>query len=172
MKIPKPILALGKLTFAAGQADTTIQLEVGTSPLNNWITNGEAFEPIPFTSNFSSAPVLLSHLQSDGDYRVTYDVSNYSYTGSVSERGYNFITRPRHQNVTATGFEAVIESELDKRGTSTVESITETGGETLGWIAISQPTQGVWGDIPFEALTTGVNVTHSEYTQGIYGAVY
>lgn len=156
---------IGEINFTAGQADTTVQIEVGISPLNNWVTNGEAFEPIPFTSNFSSAPVLLSHLQSDGDYRVTYDVSNYSYTGSVSEQGYNFITRPRHQNVTATGFEAVIESELDKRGTSTVESITETGSETLGWIAISEPTQGIWGDIPFEALTTGFNVTHSEYTQ-------
>lgn len=157
---------IGKVGFLDGEVSSTVQIEVGKTSIKNWSTNGEAFEPVPFTTSFLSAPIIFGQIQSASDYKVEYAIDTYSYTGAISRSGQDFIMRHRLQNVNASGFEAILESQLDKRGTSVVTDIISTGaGETLGWFAVSGPAQGVWRDKQFEVLSTGVQVTHKEYRQ-------
>lgn len=159
---------IGEINFLDGQADSSVQFQIGTSAIQNWSTNGEAFEPVSFLSPFSTTPIVFSHIQSASDYKVEYEVSTYSFTGALVARGDDFIMRPRMKNVSTSGFDAILESELDQRGTSVVTSINNTGEpETVGWMAISSSVEGVWYNMPFEVTNTGVNVTENEYAQSL-----
>ncbi|WP_394493421.1 LamG-like jellyroll fold domain-containing protein [Shewanella sp. ENK2] len=155
---------IGTISFLDGVSDKTVRLEVGTTEIKNWVTNGEAFEPISFSSNFTQTPIVFGQIQSNSDYTVEYEVSTYSYSGITSKNNNSLLMRHRIDNVSALGFEAVLESELDKKGTSVIQSFLDTGeGETLGWIAFAEPISGVINDKPIEVASTGEAVTHEPY---------
>ncbi len=158
---------IGQVNFVDGQFNKTVRLEVGKSPLNNWVTNGEAFESISFTSTFSQAPIVFGQIQSNSDYDVEYEVSTYSYSGIETQNHNRLLMRHRLDNVTALGFDAILESQLDKKGTSVIKSITDTGaGETLGWIAFAEPISAYWNDKPVDVSSTGTAVTHETHGHG------
>lgn len=165
---------IGTVSFLDGASDKTVLLEVGTTKLNNWATNGEAFEAVSFSSIFSNKvlnspsfnlePIVFGQIQSNSDYEVEYEVNTYSYSGVESKNHKQLLMRHRLDNVTAFGFDAVLESQLDKKGTSVIQSFTNTGeGETLGWIAFAEPVSAVWNDKPFEVSSTGATVTHNTH---------
>ncbi|AWB66037.1 hypothetical protein C2869_06105 [Saccharobesus litoralis] len=155
---------IGKINFVDGVSDKTVRLEVGTTDIKNWATNGEAFEPIPFTSNFTQAPIVFGQIQSNSDYEVEYEVSTYSYNGVEDKNHSDLLMRHRLDNVTALGFDAILESQLDKKGTSVIQSFTNTGaGEKLGWIAFAEPISGFWNDKPIDVSSTGTVVTHNTH---------
>ncbi|KZN29504.1 hypothetical protein N480_07210 [Pseudoalteromonas luteoviolacea S2607] len=152
---------IGQVSFVNGESDKTVRLEVGKTDIKNWVTNGEAFEPISFASSFTQAPIVFGQIQSNSDYAVEYEVSTYSYSGITSKNNSRLLMRHRLDNVSAQGFEAVLESELDKKGTSVIQSFINTGeGETLGWIAFAEPISALWNNKPFEVSSTGTAVTH------------
>lgn len=158
---------IGTISFLDGVSDKTVRLEVGTTEIKNWVTNGESFEPTSFRSSFSQTPIVFGQIQSNSDYAVDYEVSTYSYSGVTSKNHSNLLMRHRINNVSATGFDAVLESELDKKGTSVIQSFLNTGeGETLGWIAFAEPISGLWNDKPIEVSSTGTSVTHQPYGHG------
>lgn len=160
----KPNTTIGTVNFKDGVFDKTVRLEVGSTAINNWVTNSEPFEPVSFASNFSQAPIVFGQIQSNSDYQVEYEVSTYSYTGVTSKNNNRLLMRHRINNVSPLGFEAVLESELDKKGTSVIQSFIDTGeGETLGWIAFEEPISAVWNDKPFEVSSTGTVVTHNTH---------
>ena len=147
---------IGTISFLDGVSDKTVRLEVGTTEIKNWVTNGEPFESTSFRSSFSQAPIVFGQIQSNSDYAVDYEVSTYSYSGVTSKNHSNLLMRHRINNVSATGFDAVLESELDKKGTSVIQSFLSTGeGETLGWVAFAEPISGLWNDKPIEVSITG-----------------
>jgi len=155
---------IGRVSFLDGVSDKTVRLEVGTTDIKNWITNGEAFEPISFTSTFTQTPIVFGQIQSNSDYQVEYEVSTYSYSGVTSKNNNRLLMRHRLDNVTTLGFEAVLESELDKKGTSVIQSFLDTGeGETLGWIAFAEPISAFWNDKPIDVSSTGTLVTHNTH---------
>ena len=163
--------SVGQISFTDGQYDKTVKVEIGKSDLTHWVTNGEGFEPISFSSEFEHAPIMFGQIQTGSQYQIAYSVSTSSHQGGVSALGQEFIMRHRLNNVTSTGFDAVLESELDKRGTSVVTSIDNTGkGETLGWLAVSEPVEAVLYDKKITVLSTGENVTHHEYGQAFGSA--
>lgn len=106
---------IGTIRFLDGVSDKTVRLEVGTTDIKNWTTNGEAFEPIAFKSTFAQAPIVFGQIQSNSDYQVEYEVNTYSYSGVTSKNNNQLLMRHRLDNVTALGFDAVLESELDKK---------------------------------------------------------
>ncbi|WP_194866655.1 LamG-like jellyroll fold domain-containing protein [Pseudoalteromonas sp. PPB1] len=155
---------IGTVSFLDGESDKKVRLEVGKTEIKNWVTNGEAFEPISFTSTFTQAPIVFGQIQSNSDYQVEYEVSTYSYSGVTSKNNNRLLMRHRLDNVTALGFEAVLESELDKKGTSVIQSFLDTGeGETLGWIAFAEPISAFWNDKPIDVSSTGTSVTHNTH---------
>ncbi|WP_286218889.1 LamG-like jellyroll fold domain-containing protein [Thalassotalea agarivorans] len=155
---------IGTIRFLDGVSDKTVRLEVGTTDIKNWTTNGEAFEPIAFKSTFAQAPIVFGQIQSNSDYQVEYEVNTYSYSGVTSKNNNQLLMRHRLDNVTALGFDAVLESELDKKGTSVIQSFLNTGeGETLGWIAFAEPISAILNDKPIEVASTGIAVTHNTY---------
>jgi hypothetical protein len=159
---------IGQVRFVDGSPDKTVTIEVGVTPLSNWVTNGEAFENIAFNTPFSAPPLLFGQLQTGSDYNIAYTVSTYSHQGGISAPGNEYIMRHRTQNVSALGFDVILESELDKRGTSVVSSIDDTGnGELLGWLAVSEPVQGIHFDKHVEIVSSGLTVTHNEYGQAL-----
>ncbi|GEA11017.1 LamG-like jellyroll fold domain-containing protein [Alteromonas sp. KUL49] len=160
----KPNTTIGTVDFRDGVSDKTVRLEVGATAISNWVTNGEPFEPVSFASNFSQTPIVFGQIQSNSDYQVEYEVSTYSYSGVTSKNNNRLLMRHRINNVNPLGFEAVLESELDKKGTSVIQSFIDTGeGETLGWIAFEAPISAVWNDKPFEVSSTGTVVTHNAH---------
>lgn len=155
---------IGRVSFLDGVSDKTVRLEVGTTDIKNWVTNGEAFEPISFSSSFAEAPIVFGQIQSNSDYQVEYEVSTYSYNGVEDKNHSDLLMRHRLNNVTASGFDAVLESQLDKKGTSVIQSFTNTGaGEKLGWIAFAEPISGFWNDKPVDVSSTGTAVTHNTH---------
>lgn len=155
---------IGTISFLDGVSDKTVRLEVGTTDIKNWVTNGEAFESTSFSSTFAQAPVVFGQIQSNSDYQVEYEVSTYSYSGVTGKNHSNLLMRHRIDNVSALGFDAVLESELDKKGTSVIQSFLDTGaGETLGWIAFAEPISAILNDKPIEVASTGTAVTHNTY---------
>ena len=163
---------IGRVSFLDGVSDKSVRIEVGTTELRNWVTNGEAFESISFSSSFSEAvlnssspssgPIVFGQIQSDSDYEVEYEVNTYSYSGLENKNHKQLLMRHRLNNVSALGFDAILESQLDKKGTSVIQNFTSTGeGETLGWVAFSEPVSAIWQDKPIQVSSTGSVVTNN-----------
>ncbi|WP_440903069.1 LamG-like jellyroll fold domain-containing protein [Catenovulum sp. SX2] len=153
---------IGQLTSDHASPTTTLKLDVGTAVLSNWAARDEAYQAVNYTTSFDEPPILFNQIQSDGSYYVTYTVDTYSYDGSINKLGYEILMRTRQQNITASGFESIIETDLDLTGSSVVTSIDNVrGNETVAWLAVSQAAQGLWNGLPFETTQTAEEVTHS-----------
>ena len=164
---------IGKVTASGGDAAQVLQLDVGTQQIKNWSTRNESYEPVSFNTPFSAPPIVLSRIQSTGEYSVIYSVSSYNWSGKKHKAGYQMLILPRQKNTTASGFEAILETDMHVDGTSTVSSIDWVGaGETLGWLALSGAAQGTWSGLPFEALLTGETITSSTAQVDFSGPFY
>ena len=116
------------------------QLEDGTlieaGRLDSKNLSGAGFEPVTFSAGFAEAPIVLSQVQ--------------------TQNGFPWVIT-RHQNVSETGFDIVMQE----------EEATNAGDhkmETLGWMAIS-PGSGSWSGNSFEAGSfNGANHTADQLT--------
>ena len=154
---------IGQLSATGAANTSTLKLEVGSQSVSNWSTRGEAFEPVNFSNTFNAAPIVFSQVQSTGDYTVNYTKSTYGSGGPkpYSKNGYDILFRDRQQNTITSGFETILEADLEVN--STVDSIDSVNGsETVGWLAIENATQGFWSGLPFETALTDEVVTKSK----------
>ncbi len=159
---------VGQVSFVDGKPTRTIPIEVGKTTLSNWSTLGEEFESIPFSTAFSQNPLVFGQIQSSSDYRVEYMPKDElgGRPGVRSAHGYSYLMRQRIDNVSATGFEAALESQLDLAANTGIKEMLNKGEpETFGWLAVGTEAQGVWTMSQFEALATGTSVTHKEFNQ-------
>jgi hypothetical protein len=164
---------LGQVIATGGDYTSTLPLDVGTQSVQNWSTRGEAYEAVNFNTAFSAAPIVLSQIQSDGDYMVIYSVSTSSYAGTETKSAYEILFRPRLQNTTASGFETILETDLYTGGSSSVDSIDiVSGSETVGWLAIGGAVQGAWSGLPFETALSAETVTEADSTINFSGPFY
>lgn len=154
---------LGKVTASGGTASTSLTLDVGSQSISNWNVRGEDFESVNFNSSFSATPVVMTQIQSDGNYNVIYSESNYSFEGQKTKKAYDILFLPRQKNTSTSGFQAILEIDMKPSGVnSSVDSIDWVGGsETLGWLAISDETHGIWNSLPFESIKTDASITDS-----------
>jgi hypothetical protein len=137
----------------------SLQLDVGTQEISNWSTRNEDFETINFSTEFSDIPVVISQVQSDGNYNINCTKSNGS---SWTADGYDYLFRTRQQNYTALSFEAILETDLQVGGGSSISSIDSVeGSETVGWVAFSSSASGLWTEMPFEVALTDEIITES-----------
>ncbi|WP_346839595.1 LamG-like jellyroll fold domain-containing protein [Microbulbifer sp. SAOS-129_SWC] len=162
-------MVIGQVSASNGTFTSTMQLEVGAQSIGNWSTRGEDYEPISFSSPFSTSPIVLSQIQSYGDYPVIYSTHTDAYTGKVSKRGYEILFRPRQKNTSSTGFDAILETDLQTSDYATTSIDSVGGAETVGWMAFANSTQGRWGGIPFEVAQTGSVVTAATQTVNFTG---
>lgn len=161
---------LGQLAAEQGAATKQLQLAVGKLSTQQWLTNNGSYESVQYATPFSSVPTLVSQIQSTGNYSVAYRVDTYSYKGWQSKKGYEILFRPRHANSTATGFDAILETDIDMKGSSVVEEFGTIGGdETIGWLAIDNGNQGLWSGVPFETINTEQTVTQDTSTVNFSG---
>ncbi|MCP4326117.1 MAG: DUF5011 domain-containing protein, partial [Alteromonadales bacterium] len=164
---------VGQVIATEGEASSSIQIDVGTQELSNWSTRGEDYESVSFNTAFDSAPIVFRQLQSSGNYNVNYSVSTYSYTGSMTKKGYEVLFRTRQDNTTATGFDAILETDLWVGGSSSLTSIDSVkGSENLGWLAISESATGSWNELAFEVDQTDSVITQADTTIGFNGPFY
>jgi serralysin len=134
---PHTYEAVSYLVLEAGQwelPDGTL-LEVGT--LDTAATVGRRvpnrWERVSFSLPFSSAPVVVSQVQTQNDAHWV---------------------KTRQRNATATGFQVALEEDERKR--------TPHGGETIGWLAI-EAGRGNWNGHAYRAASTADAVTHRWY---------
>ncbi|WP_308367899.1 MULTISPECIES: LamG-like jellyroll fold domain-containing protein [unclassified Microbulbifer] len=161
---------VGQVSATGGGYTSTLQLDVGIRSASSWSTRGEDYEQIHFGSAFTTTPIVFSQIQSTGDYGVIYSIDTYSYTGKTSKKGYEILFRPRQKNASTIGFEGILETDLQIGGGSVVTSIDSVGGsETIGWLAVSAASEGIWSGFPFEATQTGSTVTEADATIGFTG---
>jgi len=135
---------IGQVTATGGDYAYTLQLDVGTQEISNWSTRSEDFETINFSTEFSDIPVVISQVQSDGNYNINSTKSNGS---SWTAYGYDYLFRTRQQNYTTLSFEVILETDLQVGGGSSISSIDSVeGSETVGWVAFSSSASGLWTD--------------------------
>ncbi|WP_404390373.1 cadherin domain-containing protein [Pseudoalteromonas phenolica] len=164
---------VGQVVATNASATKQLQLEVGTVSTKEWITNGGTFESVNFTAPFATQPTIVSQVQSYGNYTVMYRVDTYSYKGWQSKKGYEIFFRPRMQNASNTGFETILETDIDMKGSSVVEEFGSIGGnETIGWLAINSAEQGQLNGLSFETIQTPVEVTQANKTVNFSGPFY
>lgn len=150
---------IGQVTATGGDYAYTLQLDVGTQEISNWSTRSEDFETINFSTEFSDIPVVISQVQSDGNYNINCTKSNGS---SWTADGYDYLFRTRQQNYTTLSFEAILETDLQVGGGSSISSIDSVeGSETVGWLAFSSSASGLWTEMPFEVALTDEIITES-----------
>ncbi|MCJ8314419.1 MAG: cadherin domain-containing protein, partial [Pseudomonadales bacterium] len=164
---------VGQVIATGGQGSLPLQIDVGTQTLNNWSTRGEDYESVSFNTTFDSAPIVFRQLQSNGNYNVNYSVKTYSHTGSLTKKGYEVLFRTRQQNTSATGFDAILETNLWVGGSSSLTSIDSiTGSESLGWLAFSAAATGSWNELAFEVAQTDSVITQANSTISFNGPFY
>jgi hypothetical protein len=150
---------IGQVSATGGDYAYTLQLDVGTQEISNWSTRSEDFETINFSTEFNDIPVVISQVQSDGNYNINCTKSNGS---SWTADGYDYLFRTRKQNYTTLSFEAILETDLQVGGGSSISSIDSVeGSETVGWVAFSSSASGLWTEMPFEVALTDEIITES-----------